>query len=111
MSAAASQALTATGQSGTTPKNTRSFPLGRILLYTALTVAALAWVLPIWWTVINATKSSHDFFFHSFYALPREFDLFSNISAAWSGAGSVSYTHLDVYKRQLENRSNSLGRA
>ena len=43
--------------------------------------------MPVWWTVINATKSSHDFFFHSFYALPREFDLFSNISAAWNSAG------------------------
>ncbi len=87
MSAAAAQPLAATGQAGPTPKHTRSFPLGGVLLYTVLTLAALAWVLPIWWTVINASKSSHDFFFHSFYALPREFDLFSNISAAWTGAG------------------------
>jgi multiple sugar transport system permease protein len=56
-------------------------------VYTVLTLAALAWALPVWWTLINATKSSHDFFFHSFYALPREFNLLSNISAAWSGAG------------------------
>ena len=54
-------------------------------MYTVLALAALAWVLPVWWTVINAAKSSHDFFFHSFYALPREFNLLSNISTAWTG--------------------------
>ena len=77
----------ATYKASTAPGQVRSLPIGRVVLYAVLAVAALAWVLPVWWTVINATKSSHDFFFHSFYALPREFNLFSNISAAWSGAG------------------------
>ncbi len=87
MSAAAAPGVTATDKAGTAPKHPRSLPLGRVLVYTVLSVAALAWALPIWWTVINASKSSHDFFFHSFYSVPREFDLLSNISAAWTGAG------------------------
>jgi len=87
VSTAVAPGLTATDKPGTAPEHPRSFPLGRIVVYTVLSLAALAWALPVWWTVINASKSSHDFFFHNFYALPREFDLFSNISAAWSGAG------------------------
>ena len=43
--------------------------------------------MPIWWTVINATKSTSDFFAHPFYALPREFNLLSNIRTAWDNAG------------------------
>src|ERR1700689_2183220 len=80
-------AMPATLKASTTAAPPRALPVGRIVLYSVLALAALAWVLPVWWTVINATKSSHDFFFHSFYALPREFNLFSNISAAWRGAG------------------------
>lgn len=87
MSAVAAPGVTPTDKAGTAPKHPRSLPLGRVLVYTVLSVAALAWALPIWWTVINASKSSHDFFFHSFYSVPREFDLLSNISAAWTGAG------------------------
>jgi ABC-type glycerol-3-phosphate transport system permease component len=87
MRAVAAPATAATGKAGTAPQHPRSFPLGRVVLYTVLSVAALAWALPVWWTVINADKSTHDFFFHSFYALPREFDILSNISAAWTGAG------------------------
>jgi multiple sugar transport system permease protein len=87
VSAAAAPGLTATDKAGTVPEHPRTLPVGRVLVYTVLSLAALAWALPIWWTVINASKSSHDFFFHSFYSVPREFDLLSNISAAWSGAG------------------------
>jgi multiple sugar transport system permease protein len=87
VSAVAAPGVTPTDKAGTAPKHPRSLPLGRVLVYTVLSVAALAWALPIWWTVINASKSSHDFFFHSFYSVPREFDLLSNISAAWTGAG------------------------
>jgi multiple sugar transport system permease protein len=87
VSAAVVPGVTATETAGRAPKRPRSLPLGRVVVYTVLSVAALAWALPIWWTVINASKSSHDFFFHSFYSIPREFDLLSNISAAWTGAG------------------------
>ena len=59
----------------------------QVLIYGCLSVAAILWALPIWWTVINATKSTSDFFAHPFYALPREFNLLSNIRTAWDNAG------------------------
>jgi multiple sugar transport system permease protein len=59
---------------------------GRLIIYGVLTVAAILWVLPIWWTVIDASKSTSDFFAHPFYDLPREFNLFSNIATAWTNA-------------------------
>jgi len=59
----------------------------RLVVYVCLSVAAILWALPIWWTVINATKSTSDFFAHPFYALPREFNLLSNIRTAWDNAG------------------------
>lgn len=59
---------------------------GRLIIYGVLSVAAILWVLPVWWTVIDASKSSSDFFAHPFYDLPREFNLFSNISTAWTNA-------------------------
>jgi multiple sugar transport system permease protein len=57
------------------------------LVYTCLAVAALLWVLPVWWTLTNAIKSSGDFFAHPFYDVPREFNLLSNIRTAWDSAG------------------------
>jgi len=57
------------------------------LLYSCLAVAALLWVLPVWWTLTNAIKSPNDFFAHPFYDVPREFNLVSNISTAWDSAG------------------------
>jgi multiple sugar transport system permease protein len=59
---------------------------GRVIIYALLTVAAILWVLPIWWTVIDASKSTSDFFAHPFYDLPHEFNLFSNIATAWTNA-------------------------
>ncbi|HUB69742.1 MAG TPA: carbohydrate ABC transporter permease [Acidimicrobiales bacterium] len=59
----------------------------QVVIYGILTVAAILWALPIWWAVINASKSSSDFFAHPFYAIPREFDLLSNIRSAWDAAG------------------------
>lgn len=59
----------------------------RVVVYSALSIAALLWALPMWWTVINAVKGSTDFFAHPFYDLPREFDLFANIRQAWDAAG------------------------
>jgi multiple sugar transport system permease protein len=58
-----------------------------VIVYGVLSVAALLWALPVWWTVINAAKTSSDFFNHPFYSIPREFNLFANISTAWSNAG------------------------
>ena len=57
-----------------------------VIIYSVLAVAAILWVLPIWWTVIDASKSTTDFFAHPFYDLPREFNLFSNIATAWTNA-------------------------
>jgi multiple sugar transport system permease protein len=59
---------------------------GRVIIYAVLTVAAILWVLPIWWTVIDASKSTSDFFAHPFYDLPHEFNLFSNVATAWTNA-------------------------
>jgi multiple sugar transport system permease protein len=59
----------------------------QVIIYTVLSVAALLWALPVWWAVINATKSTPDFFAHPFYSFPREFQLFSNIRTAWDNAG------------------------
>jgi multiple sugar transport system permease protein len=59
---------------------------GRVIIYAVLTVAAILWVLPIWWTVIDASKSTSDFFAHPFYDLPHEFNLLSNIATAWTNA-------------------------
>ncbi len=59
----------------------------QVVIYGCLSIAAILWALPIWWTVINATKSTSDFFAHPFYALPREFNLLSNIRTAWDNAG------------------------
>ena len=59
----------------------------QVLIYGGLSVAAVLWALPIWWAVINAIKSSPDFFNHPFYDIPREFNLLSNIRSAWDNAG------------------------
>jgi ABC-type glycerol-3-phosphate transport system permease component len=55
--------------------------------YICLAVAACLWILPVWWTLINADKSPSDFFSHPFYDIPREFNLLSNIATAWGAAG------------------------
>jgi multiple sugar transport system permease protein len=65
----------------------RTASLKQVITYAVLSVAAILWVLPVWWAVINASKSTSDFFAHPFYAIPREFNLLSNISTAWSAAG------------------------
>jgi multiple sugar transport system permease protein len=57
-----------------------------VIIYSVLAVAAILWVLPIWWTVIDASKSTTDFYAHPFYDLPHEFNLFSNIATAWTNA-------------------------
>jgi multiple sugar transport system permease protein len=59
----------------------------QVIIYGALSIAAILWVLPIWWAVINASKSTSDFFAHPFYAIPKEFNLLSNIESAWNSAG------------------------
>jgi multiple sugar transport system permease protein len=59
---------------------------GKVIIYAALTIAAVLWLLPLWWTLIDASKSTSDFFAHPFYELPREFSLFSNIASAWTNA-------------------------
>jgi multiple sugar transport system permease protein len=70
----------------------------QVLIYGALTVAALLWALPIWWAVINATKSAHDFFGHPFYDVPREFNLLANIRSAWDSAGlSTGFINSLIY--------------
>ncbi len=56
-------------------------------VYTCLALAALLWVLPVWWTLINADKSSSDFFSRPFYDVPTEFNLLANIETAWTAAG------------------------
>jgi multiple sugar transport system permease protein len=61
--------------------------LKQVVIYGCLSIAAILWVLPVWWAVINATKSSSDFFAHPFYAIPREFNLLGNIQTAWNSAG------------------------
>jgi ABC-type glycerol-3-phosphate transport system permease component len=65
----------------------KAFHWKQVIVYSCLSIAAILWALPIWWTVINATKSTSDFFAHPFYALPREFNLLSNIRTAWDNAG------------------------
>ena len=65
----------------------KAFRWKQVVIYGCLSVAAILWALPVWWTVINATKSTSDFFAHPFYALPREFNLLSNIRTAWDNAG------------------------
>jgi multiple sugar transport system permease protein len=65
----------------------RAIGPGRAALYALLVVAAVIWVLPVWWTVIDASKSTADFFAHPFYDLPSQFNLFSNIKTAWENAG------------------------
>jgi len=65
----------------------RAASVKQIVVYAVLSIAAILWVLPIWWAVINASKSATDFFAHPFYAIPREFNLLSNISTAWNAAG------------------------
>ncbi len=30
----------------------------QVVIYACLSIAAILWALPIWWTVINATKST-----------------------------------------------------
>ena len=60
--------------------------LKELVVYSCLTIAALLWALPIWWTLIDATKSTHDYFTQPFYAIPREFNLLSNIHSAWDSA-------------------------
>ena len=64
----------------------KAFPWKPVVIYACLSIAAILWALPVWWTVINATKSTSDFFAHPFYALPREFNLLSNIRTAWDNA-------------------------
>ncbi|MGA3217849.1 MAG: carbohydrate ABC transporter permease [Acidimicrobiales bacterium] len=59
----------------------------QVVIYGILIIAAVLWALPIWWAVINASKSAPDFFAHPFYAIPREFNLLSNIRSAWDSAG------------------------
>jgi len=59
----------------------------QVLIYGGLSIAAVLWALPIWWAVINAIKSTPDFFNHPFYDIPREFNLLSNIRSAWDNAG------------------------
>ena len=65
----------------------KAFHWKQVVIYSCLSIAAILWALPVWWTVINATKSTSDFFAHPFYALPREFNLLSNIRTAWDNAG------------------------
>ena len=70
----------------------------QVIIYSILSIAALLWALPIWWSVINATKSTPDFFAHPFYNLPREFDLFSNIRSAWDSAGlGTGFVNSPIY--------------
>jgi multiple sugar transport system permease protein len=65
----------------------KAFRWKQVVVYSCLSIAAILWALPIWWTVINATKSTADFFAHPFYSIPKEFNLLSNIRTAWDNAG------------------------
>ena len=69
-----------------------------VLMYVALTLAAICVILPLLWLLFTSLKTREDLTLNT-WGLPREW-VFSNYVKAWSGSRTVSYTHLDVYKRQ-----------
>lgn len=79
--------LSRTGDGAVSIQRRKGRSVKRSVVYVILLAAATLWVLPVWWTVIDATKSTGDFFSHPFYDIPREFNLFGNIATAWTNAG------------------------
>ncbi|MBV7504374.1 carbohydrate ABC transporter permease [Bacillus sp. sid0103] len=48
---------------------------------------ALIWVLPFWFVVVNAIKSTKDFFTGEFWKLPTEIGFIENFAYVWEEAG------------------------
>jgi multiple sugar transport system permease protein len=52
----------------------------KIPIYVVLTVLALIWVTPVFFTFVVAGKSSHDFVSQKFYQMPTKFSLLDNFN-------------------------------
>src|SRR5690554_442009 len=52
----------------------------RVLTYLVLTIIALLWVTPIYFSFLTAFKDMHDYANQAFYQLPARFAFFTNIA-------------------------------
>ena len=84
----------------TTEKSSRSAEgLYKFFIYFVLVLLAVTIIVPVAWVFMASIKQNAEFYGNP-WALPAGF-YWQNFVNAWNGAKTVSYTHLDVYKRQV----------
>lgn len=55
----------------------------RAVVYVLLIALSVVWLMPLWFVLINAVKSTRGFFAGEIWDLPEQFRLWENISHAW----------------------------
>ena len=68
------------------------------LWHLLLIFLSLPYVFPLLWMVLGSFKTNEEIFLNPL-ALPQSWS-FQAYRDGWNSVGPVSYTHLDVYKRQ-----------
>ena len=73
----------------------------QVLLYVIIALVALACVLPFIYVVAGSFATERELTERPFFLIPQDVSLNAYQYILKQGDVSVSYTHLDVYKRQL----------
>ena len=79
----------------------------KVLIYVGLTFLAVLMAVPFYWMLISSVKLNKDVFSIPMEWIPRSFH-FENYQEIWEKIPPVSYTHLDVYKRQRHSLRGSV---
>ncbi|MGZ0152487.1 carbohydrate ABC transporter permease [Kribbella sp. WER1] len=71
---------------------TKVSPTSRLFVLAVMTLAALYFLLPVWWLVVSATKSSGDLFSGNGFWLGQHFALWENVQTLFRAQGGI-YSH------------------
>ena len=71
---------------------TKVTPTSRLFVLAVMTLAALYFLLPVWWLVVSATKNSGDLFSGNGFWLGHHFALWDNVQTLFRAQGGI-YSH------------------